>query len=58
MPLYVRLRVSSGYAYLRLRFSSSVQRVGSLLYCGYALGWMGAMLYAIALTLQERHASE
>ena len=53
VPLYVRLRVSSGYSYLRMRFGSGVQRVGSLLYCGYALGWMGAMLYAIALTLKS-----
>ena len=52
VPLYSRLRVSSGYSYLRLRFSPVVQRLGSLLYCGYALGWMGAMLYAIALTLK------
>ncbi len=52
VPLYVRLGVSSGYEYLRLRFGPAVQRVGSLLYCGYALGWMGAMLYAIALTLK------
>ena len=53
VPLYVRLRVSSGYLYLRLRFGRSVQRVGSLLYCAYALGWMGAMLYAIALSLKS-----
>ncbi len=53
VPLYARLRVSSGYAYLRLRFNPIVQRIGSLLYCGYALGWMGAMLYAIALTLKS-----
>lgn len=52
VPLYARLRVSSGYAYLRLRFNATIQRIGSLLYCGYALGWMGAMLYAIALTLK------
>lgn len=52
VPLYVRLRVSSGYEYLRLRFSPRVQHIGSLLYCGYALGWMGAILYAIALTLR------
>jgi SSS family transporter len=52
VPLYVRLQVSSGYDYLRLRFNVPVQRIGSLLYCGYALGWMGVMLYAIALTLQ------
>ena len=53
VPLYVRLQVSSGYAYLRQRFNSTVQRVGSLLYCGYALGWMGAMLYAVALALKS-----
>jgi solute:Na+ symporter, SSS family len=53
VPLYTRLRISSGYEYLRMRFGPAVQRVGSLLYCGYALGWMGAMLYAIALTLQS-----
>ena len=41
VPLYVRLRVSSGYEYLRLRFGPAAQRAGSLLYCGYALGWMG-----------------
>ena len=52
VPMYARLRVSSGYQYLRVRFGPLVQRLGSLLYCGYALGWMGAMLYAIALTLQ------
>jgi SSS family transporter len=53
VPIYCRLRVSSGYEYLRLRFGPHVQRLASLLYCGYALGWMGAMLYAIALTLQS-----
>lgn len=53
VPLYARLQVSSGYTYLRLRFGTAVQRIGSLLYCGYALAWMGAMLYAIALTLKS-----
>lgn len=52
VPLYVNLRVSSGYEYLRRRFSTPVQRISSLLYCGYALGWMGAMLFAIAQTLK------
>jgi SSS family solute:Na+ symporter len=52
VPLYVRLKVSSGYSYLGQRFGPGVQKAGSLLYCGYALGWMGAMLYAIALTLR------
>lgn len=52
VPLYVRLRVSSGYEYLSMRFGTPVQRIGSALYCAYALGWMGTMLYAVALTLQ------
>jgi SSS family solute:Na+ symporter len=52
VPLYVRLQVSSGYSYLGRRFGPGVQKAGSLLYCGYALGWMGTMLYAIALTLR------
>jgi SSS family solute:Na+ symporter len=52
VPLYMRLGVASGYGYLKLRFSTGVQRIGSLLYCGYAIGWMGTMLYAIAVTLK------
>ena len=52
VPLYTRLQVSSGYEYLGMRFGPVAQRLGSLLYCIYALLWMGTMLYAVALTLQ------
>ncbi len=52
VPLYTRLRVSSGYEYLGLRFGVLAQRIGSLLYCVYALLWMGTMLYAVGITLQ------
>jgi len=52
VPLFVQLRVSSGYEYLGRRFGLPAQRIGSGLYCVYAIGWMGTMLYAIALTLQ------
>ena len=52
IPMFVRLKVSSGYEYLGRRFGRPVQRLGSVLYCAYAIGWMGTMLYAIALTLQ------
>ena len=52
IPMFVRLRVSSGYEYLGRRFGLPVQRIGSILYCIYAIGWMGAMLYAVALTLR------
>ncbi len=52
VPLFVRLRVSSGYEYLGRRFGLPAQRLGATLYCVYAVGWMATMLYAIALTLQ------
>jgi SSS family transporter len=52
VPLFVRLRVSSGYEYLGRRFGVPVQRIGATLYCIYAIGWMATMLYAVALTLQ------
>jgi len=52
IPMFVRLKVSSGYEYLGRRFGMPVRRIGSVLYCLYAIGWMGTMLYAVALTLQ------
>jgi SSS family transporter len=52
VPMFVRLKVSSGYEYLGRRFGPPVQKIGSGLYCIYALGWMGTMLYAIALTMR------
>jgi SSS family transporter len=52
VPMFVRLKVSSGYEYLGRRFGLPAQKIGSGLYCVYAIGWMGTMLYAIALTLQ------
>jgi SSS family transporter len=52
VPMFVRLNVSSGYEYLGRRFGPPAQKIGSGLYCVYALGWMGTMLYAVALTLQ------
>ena len=52
VPFYVRLGLSSGYEYLGKRFGRPIQRIGSLLYAAYAIGWMGTMLYAVALTLQ------
>jgi SSS family solute:Na+ symporter len=52
VPMFVRLKVSSGYEYLGRRFGPSVQKIGSGLYCAYAIGWMGTMIHAVALTLQ------
>lgn len=52
VPMFVRLKVSSGYEYLGRRFGRPARLIGSGLYCLYALGWMGTMLYAVALTLK------
>jgi SSS family transporter len=52
VPMFVRLKVNSGYEYLGRRFGLPAQKIGSGLYCVYAIGWMGTMLYAVALTLQ------
>jgi len=52
VPMFVRLKVSSGYEYLGRRFGPPAQKIGSGLYCVYALGWMGTMRYAVARTLQ------
>ena len=52
IPMFVRLKVSSGYEYLGRRFGRPARLIGSGLYCMYALGWMGTMLYAVALTLK------
>lgn len=52
VPMFVQLKVSSGYEYLGRRFGLPAQRIGSGLYCVYAIGWMGTMLYAVALTVQ------
>jgi SSS family transporter len=52
VPLFHRLRLTSAYEYLELRFNRPIRRVGSLLFCLYTVGWMGSMLYATALILQ------
>ncbi len=52
VPMFVRLKMSSGYEYLGRRFGRPARLIGSGLYCLYALGWMGTMLYAVTLTLQ------
>ncbi len=52
VPMYVRLGVSSVYEYLEVRFSRPLRRLGTLLFAGYAIGWMGSMLYAVGLIVQ------
>jgi SSS family transporter len=52
VPMYVRLGVTSVYEYLELRFNRPIRRLGTVLFAGYAIGWMGSMLYAVGLIVQ------
>src|SRR5262249_52314618 len=52
VPVYHRLRLTSAYEYLELRFDRNVRRGGSLLFGLYTLFWMGSMLYATGLIVQ------
>jgi len=52
VPLYVGLGVTSVYEYLEIRFHSGLRKLGTLLFAGYAIGWMGSMLYAVGLIMQ------
>jgi len=52
VPLYTRLGITSVYQYLELRFHRSLRRLGTVLFAGYALGWLGSMLYAVGIILQ------
>lgn len=51
VPLYTRLGLHSVYEYLEIRFHPGLRRAGALLFIGYALGWLGSMLYATGLIL-------
>lgn len=52
VPLYHRLRVTSPYEYMELRFNRSVRRLCSALSIVYTIGWMGSMLFAVGVILQ------
>src|SRR5262249_58587288 len=52
VPLYHRLRLTSAYEYLELRFDRRLRLCGSLLMGLYLLAWMGTMLYAVGLIVQ------
>ena len=51
VPVYVRLRLTSVYEYLEIRFHPILRRLGTLLFAGYAVGWMGTMLYTVGLII-------
>ena len=52
VPLYHRLKVTSPYEYMELRFSRTVRLLCSTLSIIYTIGWMGSLLYAVGVILQ------
>lgn len=52
VPLFLRLKITSVYQYLGIRFNNRMRKLGSLLFAGYAIGWMGSMLYAVGIIVQ------
>jgi len=50
-PFYRALHVTTSYEYVRHRFGQPAQFMVSLLFLFARLGWLGAVLYAPALTL-------
>src|SRR5262249_38930405 len=52
VPIYHRLRLTSAYEYLELRFDPLMRKAGSLLFGLYTLFWMGSMLHAVGVVVQ------
>ena len=52
VPMFIHFNLTSIYEYLEIRFNRRVRRLGTVLFAGYAIGWMGSMLYGMGLILQ------
>ncbi|MFN4258690.1 MAG: sodium:solute symporter family transporter [Gemmataceae bacterium] len=52
IPLYHRLGLTSAYEYLEKRFSREIRLLASTLYIVHHIGWMGSVLFAVAVILQ------
>lgn len=53
IPFFMRLRVTSAYEYLELRFDRSVRWIGAGLFVLLRLGWMSMVVYAASLALDR-----
>ncbi|MEX0680658.1 MAG: sodium/solute symporter [Balneolales bacterium] len=52
VPLFLRLKITSVYEYLGIRFNNRLRKLGAILFGAYAIGWMGSMLYAVGIIVQ------
>lgn len=51
IPCFMRLRLTSAYEYLELRFDARTRWLGSTLFLFLRLGWMAMVLYTASLAL-------
>ncbi len=51
VPFFMRLRLTSAYEYLEMRFGSGARLLGALLYLYMRFLWMGAIIYSASLAI-------
>ncbi len=53
VPFFMRLRLTSAYEYLELRFNYPARALGASLFVFMRLGWMGVVVYTSSMALTE-----
>jgi len=53
VPFFMRLRLTSAYEYLELRFNYAARAIGATLFIFMRLGWMGVVVYTSSMALTE-----
>jgi len=51
VPFFMRLRLTSAYEYLEMRFGSGARLLGAVLYLYMRFLWMGAIIYSASLAI-------
>jgi SSS family solute:Na+ symporter len=51
IPFFMRLKLTSAYEYLELRFSPAVRSLGAVLFVLLRLGWMSMVVFSASLAL-------
>lgn len=53
IPFFMRLRLTSAYEYLELRYNYAVRLIGAFLFVLLRLGWMSMVIFAASLALDR-----
>lgn len=51
IPFFMRLRLTSAYDYLELRFDRRTRHLGTALFLGLRLGWMSMVVYTASMAM-------